>query len=46
MRRADIAEKETKRGLLVFVVPESEIAVPVGKLLLRARHTLIWRKPG
>jgi hypothetical protein len=44
-RYADITEKETSKGPIVLVVTESEFATPEGEVLLRARRTLIRRKP-
>lgn len=44
-RYADITEKETSKGPIVLVVTESEFATPDGEVLLRARRTLIRRKP-
>lgn len=44
-RYADITEKETSKGPIVLVVTEAEFATPDGEVLLRARRTLIRRKP-
>jgi hypothetical protein len=44
-RYADITEKDTSKGPIVLVVTETEIATPDGEVLLRARRTLIRRKP-
>lgn len=44
-RYADILEKETSKGPIVLVVTESEFATPQGEVLMRARRTLIRRKP-
>jgi hypothetical protein len=44
-RYAEITEKETSKGPIVLVVTESEFAKPDGEVLLRARRTLIRRKP-
>jgi len=43
-RYADITEKETSKGAMIFVVLESEYRNGAGELLLRARRTLIRRK--
>lgn len=44
-RYADITEKETSKGPIILVTTESEFATPDGEVLLRARRTLIRRKP-
>ena len=43
-RYADITQKETSKGPMIFVVLESEYRNGAGELLLRARRTLIRRK--
>ena len=43
-RYADITQKETSKGTMVFVVLESEYRNGAGELLLRARRTHIRRK--
>ncbi|MGB6105780.1 MAG: MaoC family dehydratase N-terminal domain-containing protein [Pusillimonas sp.] len=43
-RYADIVEKETSKGPMVFVIIESEYRSDGGRLLIRARRTLIRRK--
>lgn len=45
-RYADITAKETSKGPIVLVVTEAEFATPDGEVLMRARRTLIRRKPG
>lgn len=44
-RYADITEKESSKGPMVLVVTESEFATPAGEVLMRARRTIIRRKP-
>jgi hypothetical protein len=44
-RYVDITEKDTSKGPIVLVVTEAEFATPDGEVLLRARRTLIRRKP-
>jgi hypothetical protein len=44
-RYAEIMEKQTSKGPIVLVVTESEFATRDGEVLLRARRTLIRRKP-
>jgi acyl dehydratase len=44
-RYLDITEKETSKGLIILVVTESEFATQNGEVLMRARRTLIRRKP-
>ena len=43
-RYADITQKETSKGPMIFVVLESEYRSGAGELLLRARRTHIRRK--
>ena len=43
-RYADIAQKETSKGAMIFVVLESEYRTGAGELLLRTRRTQIRRK--
>ena len=43
-RYADITQKETSKGAMIFVVLESEYRNGAGELLLRARRTHIRRK--
>ena len=43
-RYADITQKETSKGAMIFVVLESEYRNGEGELLIRARRTLIRRK--
>ena len=42
---ADITEKETSKGPIILVVTEAEFATPNGEVLMRARRTIIRRKP-
>lgn len=44
-RYADITEKETSKGPIFLVVTEAEFATPTGEILMRARRTIIRRKP-
>lgn len=44
-RYADLHEKPTSKGTLVFIVIESEMHTAEGELLLRARRTLMRRAP-
>ena len=44
-RYAEITEKQTSKGPIVLVVTESEFATSDGEVLMRARRTLIRRKP-
>lgn len=44
-RYASITEKETSKGPIVLVVTEAEFATPDGEVLMKARRTLIRRKP-
>jgi hypothetical protein len=43
-RYADISEKETSKGAMIFVVIESEYRNDAGELLIRTRRTQIRRK--
>jgi len=42
-RYADIFEKETSRGRMIFVVTEIDYRTKAGEPLLRVRSTLLWR---
>jgi hypothetical protein len=42
-RYADIYERETKSGPMIFVIIETEFMTEAGQLLLRARKTIIRR---
>jgi hypothetical protein len=42
-RYADIYERETKSGPMIFVIIETEFTTEAGQLLLRARKTIIRR---
>lgn len=44
-RYADISEKETSKGPIVLVVTEAEFETIEGEPLMRARRTIIRRKP-
>lgn len=44
-RYADITERDSSKGPMVFIVTEAEFATPEGEVLMRARRTLIRRKP-
>jgi len=44
-RYADIFEKQTSKGPMIFVVTESEYRNDDGELLVRTRRTLIRKKP-
>jgi hypothetical protein len=43
-RYADISEKETSKGPIIFVTIESEYRTGSGELLIRTRRTLLRRK--
>jgi hypothetical protein len=43
-RYADIYERETKSGPMIFVIIETEYSTEAGELLMRARKTIIRRK--
>lgn len=44
-RYADIVERDTRRGAMVFVTTENDYRNPQQELLLRVRTTLLWRAP-
>jgi hypothetical protein len=43
-RYADIYERETKSGPMIFVIIETDYTTEAGELLMRARKTIIRRK--